>query len=331
MMAFMRAAFYTQTGPARDVLKVGEIDTPAPGKGEILVRVHASGINPSDTKKRIGAPGRVMAEDRIIPHCDGAGVIEAVGAGVDPARAGNRVWLFNAQHRRPDGTAAEYIALPDEFAAPLPENVPFEAGACFGVPALTAYYAVAAGRHNNEDWVLVLGGAGSVGHYAVQMAKLKGANVIATVSSQDKAEHARAAGATHTVNYREEDVVARVLEITGGAGVDRLIDVDANANAEHWAKLIRAEGTAVDYGSAKLTAEIPNRDMRQKNITLKLINVYGIPSVIREQALKDIEAWLGKDRLSHTISATYNLEDIAAAHEAVEKGSHLGNIILTIP
>ncbi|MEX2450248.1 MAG: NADPH:quinone reductase [Rhodospirillales bacterium] len=327
----MRAAFYTRTGPASEVLEVGEIDTPAPGPGEVLVRVHASGINPSDTKKRAGAPGRTMTESRIVPHCDGAGVIEALGDGVSHDRLGRRVWLFNAQHKRAFGTAAAYIALPDFLTAPLPETTDFNAGACLGVPALTAYYAVTAGRQTREDWVVVLGGAGAVGRYAVQMAKLTGSAVIATVSSAAKADHAQAAGADHMIDYRAEDVAARVREITGGRGADRIIDVNANANAAQWALLTRPEGVVVDYGSARNSAEIPIRDLRQKNITLKLINVYGMPHALREEALQDIAAWLEGRKLSHAVATTYPLEKIAEAHEAVEAGAHLGNIVLTIP
>ena len=327
----MRAAYYTRTGPAHDVLEIGEAETPVPGPGEVLIRVHASGINPSDTKKRGGAPGREMAEDRIIPHCDGAGVIETLGDGIDSKHTGQRVWMFNAQHRRDAGTAAEFIALPMALTAPLPETIPFDAGACLGVPALTAYYTVMVGRETPDDWVLVLGGAGAVGHYAIQMAGLMGSKVIATISSLAKAEHAQAAGVDHTINYRTEDVIAQVLEITNGSGVDRVIDVNANANAGHWAKLTRPEGTVVDYGSAKTTAEIPIRDLRQKNITLRLINAYGIPAGLREHALSDLTMWLQENSLRHTIAATFPLERIAEAHETVEAGTQIGNVVLTVP
>ncbi|MEQ8195647.1 MAG: NADPH:quinone reductase [Rhodospirillales bacterium] len=327
----MRAAFYTRTGPASDVLEIGPVETPKPGPGEVLVRVHASGVNPSDTKKRGGAPGRTMLEPRIIPHCDGAGVIEELGAGVAEERLGRRVWLFNAQHNRDFGTAAEYIALPEAFTAPLPEGTSFIEAACFGVPLLTACYAVLAGRGKPEPWTVVLGGGGAVGHYAIQAAKLNGSKVIATVSSENKANHAKAGGADHTIDYRAEDVAARVLELTDGNGADRVIDVDANANAAYWAAMTRAHGVVVDYGSAKLTAEIPIRDLRQKNITLKPINVYGMPQALRETALKDIAAWLEAGSLRHTVAKTFPLENIAEAHVMVEAGAHLGNVVVTIP
>src|SRR5262245_44402908 len=196
--ASMRAAYYETNGAARAVLRVGEVETPQPGRGEVRVRLAVSGVNPSDVKSRAGLT-RKIAFPRVIPHSDGAGVIEAVGNGVPPARVGERVWVWNGQWRRAFGTAAEAIVLPAEQAVPLPASVSMEAAACLGIPAYTAYQAVELAGLQGGSTVLVAAGAGAVGHYAIQLAKKKGATVLTTVSSPAKAELARKAGADHAI------------------------------------------------------------------------------------------------------------------------------------
>ena len=210
----MRAATYHQQGPAQSVLKVGTVETPEPSDGEVRVRLATSGVNPSDVKSRSGVFRRPMAFPTIIPHSDGAGIIDKVGPGVSEYRVGERVWTFNAQFQRPFGTAAEYVTLPSKQAVPLPAETDFAAGACLGIPALTAHRGVTLFGPVNGLNVLVQGGAGAVGHYAVQIAKSKGATVIATVSSDTKANHARTAGADHVINYRTENVAERVKALT---------------------------------------------------------------------------------------------------------------------
>src|SRR5262245_8357606 len=192
----MRAAYYEKNGPARDVLSLGEVDTPKPGPGEVRVRLRTSGVNPSDVKSREGRT-RKIAFPRVIPHSDGAGDIDMVGEGVPASRVGERVWVWNGQWKRPFGTCAEYIVLPAAFAVKLPAHIGYEAGACLGIPAMTAYHAVAVAGANAASTILVTGGAGGVGHYAIQFAKARGAVVIATISSDEKAKLARAAGADH--------------------------------------------------------------------------------------------------------------------------------------
>ena len=197
----MKATWYTKTGEVEDVLNYGEMNAPIPIAGEVSVRIYASGINPSDVKTRAGARGPI-AFDKVIPHSDGAGIIEAVGEGVDLTRVGERVWIWNGAWKRPFGTCAEYICVPSEQAAPLPINVSFEAGACLGIPASTAYFGVYSDGSVEGKTVLVTGGAGAVGHYAIQFAKLGGAKVITTVSGPEKAAHAQSAGADAVINYR---------------------------------------------------------------------------------------------------------------------------------
>src|SRR5215475_11699148 len=188
----MRAAWYEKNGNAAEVLSVGEIETPRPGPGEVRVRLATSGVNPSDVKSRAGT-ARKIAFPRVIPHSDGAGEIDQVGEGVEPARVGERVWTWNGQWKRAFGTAAEYIVLPAALAVRLPDHIGFAEGACLGIPAMTAVHAVATAETDSASTVLISGGAGSVGHYAIQFAKARGAVVITTVSSDEKAKLARAA------------------------------------------------------------------------------------------------------------------------------------------
>ncbi len=227
----MRAAYYEQNGIAREVLVLGELDTPRPRPGEVRVKLATSGVNPSDVKSRQGST-RKIAFPRVIPHSDGAGVIDDVGAGVSRSRIGERVWVWNGQWKRPFGTAADFIALPAAQAVPLPEKVSFEAGACLGIPAMTAAHAVALAGIGRGTIVFVSGGAGAVSQYAIQFAKWKGATVVTTVSSTEKAAAAREAGADHMVNYQRENVGERVAEITGKQGVDVVIELDLTANAK---------------------------------------------------------------------------------------------------
>lgn len=225
----MLAAWYERNGAARDVLTLGEMPDPVAGPGEVVVRILASGVNPSDVKSRQGTRGP-MAFPRVIPQSDGAGIIVAAGEGVAASRVGQRVWVYNAQWQRPFGTAAELVALPAAMAMPLPESVSYAAGACLGIPASTAHHAVFADGPVARKTVLVTGGAGAVGHYAIQLARWGGARVLATASSAEKAEHAGEAGAEAVFNYRSEDVAAKVMAATAGAGVDRIVEVDLGAN-----------------------------------------------------------------------------------------------------
>jgi NADPH2:quinone reductase len=252
----MRAAYYEENGPARSVLKIGERPTPEPGPGEVRVRIKVSGVNPSDVKSRRGS-GRAPGFPLTIPHSDGAGIIDAVGTGVDPTRIGERVWLWNGQWRRPFGTAAEYASLPAGQAVPLPAAVSFEVGACLGIPLLTAWRAVHWRPAQPGETMLVAGGAGSVGHYAVQLAKRAGYRVIASVSSAEKAAIARAAGAESAVDYRTQDLAAAIRHFTGGAGIDRVVEVNLSVNAGRYAEYLRHEGLVVVYGSDNWATQLP--------------------------------------------------------------------------
>jgi NADPH2:quinone reductase len=325
----MRAAWYEKNGPAKEVLQTGTLPDPQPQAGEVRVRLMASGVNPSDVKSRQGRP---LIAPRIIPHSDGAGIIDAVGAGVPQSRIGERVWIWNGQWKRPAGTAAEYIALPSEQAVHLPDNTDFAAGACLGIPALTAWQALDMLGDITGKTILVIGASSAVGHYTTQIAtRDKGAIVIGTVGSPAKAEHARKAGASGIINYKEEDVAAQVLRLTDGRGVDAIIDMDLSTTAALVPSgCLAFHGTIVSYGSNVMDkVTIPFRDMLFRSITLKTFIVYDLSAADRERASAAISRLLAAGKLQHAIGPTFPLEEIAAAHEAVERGSgNIGNVTI---
>ncbi len=325
----MRAAFYQKNGPARTVLQLGEMATPQPGAGEVRVRLMTSGVNPSDVKSREGRT-RKIAFARVIPHSDGAGVIDMVGGGVSAARVGERVWTWNAQWKRAFGTCAEYVTLPAACAVPLPDRVGFDVGACLGIPAMTAYHAIATADAWAGATLLIAGGAGAVARYAIQFAKARGAVVITTVSSGVKAELARAAGADHVIDYKREDVGAAVMDLTDNSGVDAVIELDLGVNAPLLPKVLRPKGTVVVYGTGAPSASIPAQWMLQNAIALRFIFVYELTPEERKAAVEAITDALANGRLLHNIARTFRLDEIVEAHEAVESGKTTGKVVVTM-
>ena len=324
----MRAAWYERGGPPREVLSVGEMDAPRPGPGEVLVRLRASGINPGETKKRADWMSFEIGYPRVIPHSDGAGTIE-VGEGVSSSRVGQRVW--DAQSGRPFGSAAQYTALPQAQALPLPGGVGFEAGACLGIPARTAHRCVFADGPVSGKVVLVSGGAGAVGSFAVSFAKWGGAEVIATVGSEGQVEAAMGAGADHALNYRAEDVVARVREIVGETGVGRVVEVAFGRNLALDAEVIALGGTITAYSSdAEPEPRLPFWPLLFKNVTIRLVGSDDLPEGAERRAVEDIAACLEAGALHPRIALRLPLERIAEAHEAVEGGRSDGRVILDI-
>jgi NADPH:quinone reductase len=327
----MRAALYVRTGPPHEVLQIVELPTPHPVPGEVRVRLSWSGVNPSDVKSRAGARTRTLPFPSIIPHSDGSGVIDEVGAGVPPARIGERVWIWNAAWGRPFGTAAEYMVLPADQAVPLPDAVELAVGACLGIPALTAHYAVSVDGGVAGKSVLVAGGAGAVGHYAIQIARRLGARqILSTVSGTQKAALAEAAGADIALNYKIEDVDARVREATAGQGVDRIIEVDFGTNMELDLKLLKRDGDIVVYGSNASEVTVPFVPMILKNVRLRFFIVYNLSRDDRRNALVSLTSMLATSSLIHNIAARLPLEKIADAHELVEQGRSVGNVVLEI-
>jgi len=313
------------------VLEVDEIPDPVAGPGEVLVDLSFSGINPSDCNRRRGIRDR-PGYPIIIPHNDGAGVIRAVGAGVNPDRIGERVWIWNGQRRRAFGTAAQSIAIASANAVRLPDTMTFEQGACLGVPAMTAYESLFADGDIAGMRVLVTGGAGAVGHYAIQFAKLAGARVvIATVSSDTKAAHAALAGADVVINYRSEDVVSRVLDITQGEGVDRISEVDFGVNLPVTAKILANNASVGAYGSAgEYEPRFPILPFLYKDANVRLLQCNLMPLSLRAEGTDRITRWCAEERLVHAIGHIFALEDVAEAHEIVESKSVVGNVLLKI-
>ncbi len=323
----MRAAWYEKNGTAKDVLHVGEMDTPQPGPGEVRVGLKTSGVNPSDVKTRAGT-ARKIAFPRVIPHSDGAGVIDAVGEGVAKSRVGERVWIWNGAWKRPFGTAAETIVLPEIQAVQLPDAISFEAGACLGIPALTAWHAIDIAGTQKGMTLLVAGGAGAVAHYAIQFAKTRGATVIATVSSAEKAKIARDAGADHTIDYKTENVGERVMALTKG-GADAVIELDLTANAALLPGVLRPRGTLIVYGTSP-QVQFPGSFCLVNNITVKFMLVYELTTDERARAVTDITRMLEANRLIHNVAKTFPLDDIIAAHETVEAGKTAGNVVMQV-
>ena len=327
----MRAVWYEQAGTAAEVLTAGEMETPKPGPNEVLVRVYASGVNPTDVKAR--AKGQAL--DRlgwIIPHNDGAGVIEAVGPGVDEARVGERVWTYGATGSRSTGTCAEYTLLPAVQAVPLPDAADFAAGACMGIPAMTAHFGVFGGGPVRSKTLLVHGGAGGVGYYAVQWACWGRATVIATVSSPEKEALARAAGAHHVITYTAQDVAARVQQLTDGAGVDRVVDVAFGRNLRVNIDSLAPGGSIASYGSdAEREPVFPFYDLLYKNIRVHPFLVFLLSPEEKRQAIADITTTLRDGNLKHHIAYRFPLEEAAEAHEMLEEGRLAGGKIIVEP
>jgi NADPH2:quinone reductase len=323
----MRAAWYEKNGSATEVLTVGETETPKPGPGEVRVRLKTSGVNPSDVKTRAGTV-RKIAFPRVIPQSDGAGDIDAVGEGVPASRVGERVWIWNGQWRRPFGTAAEYIVLPAAQAVKLPAAVSYEAGACLGIPALTAWHAVDIAGTKAGATLLIAGGAGAVAHYAIQFAKARGAVVITTVSSDAKAKIAKDAGADITINYKTENVGERVMALTKG-GADAVIELDLTANAAMLPTVLRPRGTLVVYGTGP-QVQFPGSFCLANNITVKFLLVYELTDDERARAVTDITRMLEANSLKHNVAETYPLADIVKAHQAVESGKVAGNVVMQV-
>jgi NADPH2:quinone reductase len=326
----MKAAYYESVGPAPDVIRIGEHPTPQPGTGEVRVRIYASGVNPSDVKARAGARG-ALTYPYVIPHSDGAGVIGAIGSGVNPSRMGERVWTWNAAWRRAFGTCAEFVCLPSAQAMALPLNTNFDGGACLGIPAMTACHGAFGDGPLAGKTIFVTGGAGAVGHYSIQFAKWSGARVITTVSGAAKAAHAKSAGADHVINYRDQDVVAVIKELTAGAGVDRIVEVEFGGNLAICNQVLKVGGVIAAYGSAAIPApQLPFYPMMFNHTTVQMLLVYVLTTAQRQRAYGLINDALETGILKNHIGARFALADTAQAHIAVETGSVIGNVIVTV-
>ncbi|GAW49487.1 MULTISPECIES: NADPH:quinone reductase [unclassified Nocardioides] len=335
----MRAVIYRETGPS-SVLEVVERDLPEPGPGEVRVRVVRSGVNPTDWKFRTG---NMAGHDEVVPGQDGAGVIDAVGPGVDRYAVGDRVWTVLAQHGRPYGTAADYTVQPVERVAPLPEGASYDLGASLGVPAVTAHRALTAAQDGPDRLapgaldgkvVLVAGGAGAVGNAAIQLARWAGATVITTVSSDDKAALATAAGAHHTVNYRDGDTARQILAIAPD-GVDIAVEVAPAQNIGIDLEVVRVHGLVSIYannGGDEMT--MPLRAAFGKNLRFQFLILYTLHEHLVQAAVEDVNAAVAAGALRVGEDAGialhhFPLESTAAAQDAVEGGA-VGKVLIDV-
>jgi NADPH2:quinone reductase len=328
---FMRAISYDRQGPAADVLTLGDLPCPAPQEGEVLVRIHVSGINPTDVKARTGFSS-AMPYERIIPHQDGAGVIEAVGAGVSPTRIGERVWIFEAQSGRPAGTAAEFVAVPSDNAVLLPESASYEIGASLGIPALTAHRCLFADGDLKGRSVLVHGGAGVVGAAAIHLAKWAGAWVAATVLDPVQGVVAREAGADLVLNLHEDDVAGRIMEATAGVGVDRIVDVDLVANLTLDLACLAKGGVISAYAMRNAGDEraIPLLQAMIAGAVFRFVYIYTVPMLAKLSAIEDITSCLEAGLYRPKIGLIVPLERTADAHLALEQRTVIGKVLVRV-
>ncbi len=329
----MRAITYDRFGSAKDVLKLEDLPIPKPGPGEVLVRLKASGVNPSDIRARAGGrPGVTKPPfPKIIPHSDGAGIIEAVGDERLHSRIGERVWIWNGQWRRAYGTAADYIAVPAEQAVRLPDHISFETGAILGIPALTATHAVLGAGPVDGKTILVSGGAGTVGRLAVQIAAVSGARVIATAHGAQDIEAAQSAGASAVLDYRSTNLANDILAATDGAHVDHVVEVEFGKNIDTLTQVIAERGRIVTYGSAQaMTPTLPFYPLLFKAVSIDLVLVYLLNQRERSRAIEQLNALLERGVMDFRISQKLSLEECARAHEIVEAGERAGSIVLTV-
>jgi NADPH2:quinone reductase len=324
--ALMRAARYERTGPASDVIEIGEVATPEPGPGEVRVRVAFSGVNPTDWKSRAGSTGGVNGDFQI-PNQDGSGTIDAVGTGVDPARVGQRVWVFFAAWQRPWGTAAEYTLVPAERAVPLPDGASFGLGASIGIPAMTAHRCLFADGPIDGKTVLVAGGAGAVGRCAIELAHWAGAErVVATTSNDEKAAIARDAGADATVDYRAEDAIEQ-LKAAAPDGIDRIVELSLGRNLELDLAAAAPHCAITSYANEGDHPRLEVRRLMAPNIVLRFVLVYTMPHEAIEQSVADITQALREGALTEPRLHHFPLDQTAAAHDAVERGA-VGKVLI---
>ncbi|MEM8561825.1 MAG: NADPH:quinone reductase [Pseudomonadota bacterium] len=326
----MKAAWFEAFGPAQDSIIIGEQPKPEPQDGEVLVRIHTTGVNPSDVKKRAGAFPNLLDDGLVIPNSDGAGVIEAVGSGVPETRIGERVWVYQAQYGRRFGTSAEYVAIDSTRAPQLPDEASFEVGACLGIPVMTAHRCVYADGPVKDRLIVITGGAGRVGYYAIQWAHKAGAIIVATASNDSDRQLCLDMGADHVVNHRDADWANKVLEATGGRKADRVIDVEFGANLPEVLKFIATNGVIATYSSTVVKEpQLPFLQMMFMDLTIRMVIVYAMPEDAKALAIGDINVALTDEALSHRIAHVVPFEQTAHAMELIEQGGFGGCVVVS--
>ncbi len=331
----MKAAYYERKGPASEVLKVGEMPDPEPGPGDVRVRVKWSAVNPSDTKGRSAWDGNMqMLAPRIIPHQDGAGVIDKVGPGVPSSRVGERVWIYEANRDgRAFGTCAQYTVVPSRNAVRLPEGIDFDWGACLAIPGMTAHRCLFMDGPIQGQTVLVSGGAGAVGTAAIQLARWAGARVITTVSRAEQEAVVKGAGAHVIINRKTEEVAARIKAATSGEGVDRVVEVAFTDNYGLNSQVLKTNGVIATYSSptAEAEARFHFRNTMVRGFTMHFVLVYVMPEEAHRKAAQDVNACLAAGAYKPHIGKRFRLEEAAKAHDAQESGQVVGKILVEMP
>ena len=332
----MKAAYYEKTGRAKDVLKIGNFDSPKLGSNEVLILLKYSGINPSDVKKRMGWQNKKMDFPLIIPHSDGSGEIIDVGKNLSKEYIGKKVWIWTAQGGYNDigrafGTAAEFITVPLDKFYELPRNLSFAEGACLGVPAMTAYDAVFFNSEIENKTILVQGAGGVVGHFAVQFVKVSGGNVIASVGSKKREKHAKDAGAKYIFNRHDNNFINNILDATNGKGVDQIIEIDFGKNIDIITKVLKPNGLISSYSSTGNPNPIfPYYKFASKGCKISIIQSFNFSKKTRENCCKFIEKISDTNNIKVPIGKILPLDDIISAHELVENQETIGNVVLEI-
>lgn len=330
----MRAASYKEKGTAKAVLSIASHHVPTPKAGEVLIRLHYSGINPSDVKMRAGESlgGMVMPFPEVIPHSDGAGMVEAVGENVAGFSKGDRVYVFNGGFKRAFGTAAEYICIDTSQVAPLPEQTSFSHGACLGIPAMTAVHAVTRAPAIDGKTILISSGGGVVGRYCIEVARgLGAANIIATASSPTSTATAKAAGADHVIDYKSPNLAEQIMDLSAGRGIDHAVEAEFGLNAATLGQVININGSIAAYGSAlNKTPTLPFYDFMFKNITIHTLLVYLLDAETRAKDVAMIQDLLERGAITENIAAIMPLDQIADAHEMVEASNKSGSVLLDL-
>lgn len=323
----MRAAMYDTSGPDEGVLRIVDVPEPDPGPGEVRVRIHVSGVNPTDWKARANL-SFPRSWSQQIPNQDGAGVIDAVGDDVDAARVGERVWVYHAAAAGPTGTATEAVCLPEEQVVPLPEGVTFDQGAGLGIPGITAHRCLFADGPLDGRTVLVTGGAGAVGHAAIQLARWAGARVITTVSTDDKAVLATEAGADEVLRYHEPDIAERI-RAAAPDGIDRVVDVAVATNLPTYLDALAAHGVVASYARDEEEVTVPIRPAMWGNLVFRFVFVYGVAQPDLDHAVRDLTRVLQDGAWGPLPTHRFPLEGIADAHEAV-RGGITGKVLVDV-
>ena len=325
----MLTAWYDRQGLAGEVLQVGDLPDPQPGPGEVRVRVHLSGVNPGDTKKRRGWLGSSMSFPRVIPHSDGAGVIDNVGDGIDNGLVGQRVWVYGAQSYRPFGTAAQFTVVPEHLAVALPDDVGDDVGAALGIPGITAHRAVFSDGPVGGKTLLVHGALGGVSSLAAQLARWGGATVIATVTRSSDLNRVDPAVVAHAVALDQPDPAGAIREFAP-KGVDRVVEVAMSDNADIDAAVVANDAVIAAYATRVDRPEIPFWPMLFANVTLRLLGSDDFPAEAKQQAARDLTRAAAAGALQIEIGQSYPLHQIADAHNHVDAGTH-GRILVDIP